>query len=263
MKNKTLAILGIGTYILSVFSSATDLEGNSVVPTALVAISGVATAVFIIMAIVRLYKEAKGVAITLVSSAIILFILSVIQGVISPSYGSPIIILLNITKVVNLIAFVWSIVKLFKINGGQTINPQEMAEKLYRNNIHLALRIAMGEEKAPNGILSAAVYAKVCDEAEKSKDLDICRQLANSLHNSKISAESQRLKFRDPDSAIEKMKEVVNARREEFEETLPKGKTYEMAVKEEVENIKKTIDESKPTEKDFEDLMNSFGEDKR
>ena len=67
MKNKTLAIFGIGTYVLSVLSSAEDLEGNSVAPIALIAISGTATAVFTIMAIARLWKEAKGVAITFVS----------------------------------------------------------------------------------------------------------------------------------------------------------------------------------------------------
>lgn len=114
MKNKTLAIFGIGTYVLSVLSSATDLEGNSVVPIALIVISGIATAVFIIMAIIRLWKEAKGVSITLAFSAAILFILSVIQEVISFSYGNPIIILLNITKVIYFITFVWVIVKLFK-----------------------------------------------------------------------------------------------------------------------------------------------------
>ena len=118
---------------------------------------------------------------------------------------------------------------------------QDMAEKIYKDDPDLAMRIAMGEEKAPSGVLSAAVYAKVCDEAEKSKDLDICRQLANSFRNSKISAESQKLKFRNPDSAIEKMKEVVNARRKAFEKTLPEGKTVEDYVKEESEKLKKYV----------------------
>ncbi len=109
MKNKTLAIFGIGTYILSVLSSATDLEGNPVPPTALIAISGIATAVFIIMAIVRFWKKAKSASVLLASSAVILFILSVVQGVALPSYGSPIIILLNITRVIYFIAFIWAV----------------------------------------------------------------------------------------------------------------------------------------------------------
>jgi len=88
MKNKALAIFGIGTYILSVLSSAEDLKGNSTAPIILIAISGIATAVFIIMAVVRLWKEAKGVSIALASSTVILFIFSVIKGAVSPPNGS-------------------------------------------------------------------------------------------------------------------------------------------------------------------------------
>lgn len=117
MKNKALAIFGIGTYILSVLSSAEDLEGNSAMPVALIAISGIATAVFIIMATICLWKEARKLAIALASSALILFILLAVQSVISPAYGSMIVILLNIAKVVNFIVFVWAIVKLFKKNN--------------------------------------------------------------------------------------------------------------------------------------------------
>jgi glucan phosphoethanolaminetransferase (alkaline phosphatase superfamily) len=109
MKSKTLAIFGIGTYILSVITSATDLEGNSVVPIFLIAISGIATAVFIIMATIRLWKISKISSILLVSSTIILLILSVVQVVVSPSYGSPLIILFNITRVINFIAFIWAV----------------------------------------------------------------------------------------------------------------------------------------------------------
>jgi len=115
MKNKTLAIFGIGTYILSVITSATDLEGNFRFPIAFIAITGIADTVFIIMATIRLWKEAKSASILLVSATIILFILSAVQGITSPSYGSPLIILLNITKVINTIAFVWVIIKLIKM----------------------------------------------------------------------------------------------------------------------------------------------------
>lgn len=136
-----------------------------------------------------------------------------------------------------------------------------MVEKLYNDNPGMAMRIATGEEKAPNGILAAAVYAKVCSEAEKSDNLDMMMRIANSLHNAEISAESQKLKFRNPDSAIEKMKEVVNARREAFEKR--EGRTVKSAVQEEVENIKKAMNESKPTEKEFKDLVDSLGGDKK
>jgi len=119
MKNKTLAIFGIGTYILSVLSSATDLEGDSTAPSTLIAISGIVTVAFIIMATIRLWKEAKGVSIALVSSGVILTIITVMaaQGIISLSYGSSVIILWNVTRIINFVAFFWAIVKLFKIKN--------------------------------------------------------------------------------------------------------------------------------------------------
>jgi hypothetical protein len=59
MKNKTLAIFGIGAYILSVISSAEDLAGNYTAPIVLVAISAMATLAFTIMATIRLWKTQK------------------------------------------------------------------------------------------------------------------------------------------------------------------------------------------------------------
>lgn len=117
MKNNTLAIFGIVAYILSVFSSATDLEGKSTTAVALILISGIATAVFIIMAILRLWKEARGTSITLMTSTFILLLLTAIQEFALPLYGSPIIILLNIVRVIYFITIIWTIVKLFKLKN--------------------------------------------------------------------------------------------------------------------------------------------------
>jgi hypothetical protein len=110
MKNKTLAIFGIVTYVLGVLSSA--LEGKSIVliTDVFIAISGIATIVFTIMAIVRLWKiKAKGSSIIFALSEISLFILLVAQVIASPSYGNPIILLLNIAKIFNLITLFWVI----------------------------------------------------------------------------------------------------------------------------------------------------------
>ena len=113
MKNKTIVIIGIASYILSVITSATDLNGNFVSPNILIAISGIATIIFIVMATIRLWKEARYISVILASSAIILFVLTVIQEV-AMLKGSSIIVLLNAAKVIYFIAFVWTIVKLFK-----------------------------------------------------------------------------------------------------------------------------------------------------
>ena len=113
MKNKTIAIIGIVSYISSVITSATDLEGNFVYPIALIAISQIIKIIFTILATVRLWKTAIYVSIILASSAIILFVLSVIQEVTLPKYGSPIIILLNVTKAIHLLAFFYAIILLW------------------------------------------------------------------------------------------------------------------------------------------------------
>jgi len=115
MKNKTLAIFGILAYILSVLSSAENLEGNYVAPGILIIISGIATVVFFVMAVIRLSKEARNLSIIFFSSAIILFILMIFQVFISPSYGSLIIVLTNIVKVIYFVAFIWVVIKLFKL----------------------------------------------------------------------------------------------------------------------------------------------------
>ncbi|MBU4350905.1 hypothetical protein KKH63_01050 [Patescibacteria group bacterium] len=114
MKNKTLTIFGIITYLLSVLSSITDLEGNSTAPAVLIVISGIATIVFIVMATVRLWKEAKKLSIIFASSALILFIFTIIQEFTLPSYGNPIIILFNIVRVIYFVTFVLVIIKFFK-----------------------------------------------------------------------------------------------------------------------------------------------------
>jgi len=113
MKNKTIAIIGIGSYISSVITSATDLEGNFVYPIALIAISQIVKIIFTILATVRLWKTARYVSIILASSVIVLFVLSVIQEVTLPQYGSPIIVLLNVTKIIHLLAFFYAIILLW------------------------------------------------------------------------------------------------------------------------------------------------------
>ena len=115
LKNKTLAFFGMGTYLLSVLSSATDLEGKSKVPTILIAISAVATLIFVIMATVRLWKKAKYLPIMIISSGIVLIALSVIQDGFLLKDGSNMMLIFNLTRVVNTIALIGSVVALFKI----------------------------------------------------------------------------------------------------------------------------------------------------
>ena len=90
MKSKTLAILGIGTWILSVASSAEDLGGNYTAPTALIVISAIATLAFTIMAVIRLWKTQKVTAILFLASSLITLVY----------ISAPV-------KITNFILFIW------------------------------------------------------------------------------------------------------------------------------------------------------------
>lgn len=92
MKSKHLAIFGIITWILSVASSAEDLAGNYTAPTVLIAVSALATLVFTIMAVIRLWKPQK-------VTAILFLVLSLVSLV----YVSASI------KIINFILFIWVI----------------------------------------------------------------------------------------------------------------------------------------------------------
>lgn len=92
MKNKTIAIFGIGTWILSVASSAEDLAGNYTAPTALIVVSALATLVFTIMAVVRLWKPQK-------VTAVLFLVLSLVSLV---YVSAPV-------KIITFILFIWVI----------------------------------------------------------------------------------------------------------------------------------------------------------
>jgi len=120
MKNRTLAIFGIASYILSVITSGTDDIGNSVMPNIVIAISGIATFVFIIMATIRLWKINKKLSVLLPISTLVLIVTSVAQEIILPVYGSPLIIFLNVIKVIQFITLIWTIIILWRHKDTKT-----------------------------------------------------------------------------------------------------------------------------------------------
>ncbi len=92
MKSKYLAVFGIITLILSVASSTKDLAGNYTLPTVLIVLSALATLVFTILAVIRLWRPQK-------ITAILFLILSLI----SLAYTSTLI------KIINFILLIWVI----------------------------------------------------------------------------------------------------------------------------------------------------------
>lgn len=109
MKNRTLAIFGISSYLLSVVTSATDLEGNYILPVALSAIIDIAKIVFITMAVARFWKGgARFEAAFIIAATVIHFALSIVHGIGEFSDNTGIILCWNISKVIFFIAFLWA-----------------------------------------------------------------------------------------------------------------------------------------------------------
>lgn len=117
LKSKTIAIIGIVMYVLSVLLSAEDLQGNPKFPPMLILISGTGMLVFIIMATIRLWKEKRHLSIILALSTILFAVLTLIQDYAKLNA----IILTNLTKLVYIIAYFWTIVILFRKKDHETL----------------------------------------------------------------------------------------------------------------------------------------------
>jgi len=117
ISNKNIAIYGIVTYILSVIFSSTDLGGNFRFPIIIILITGILSLIFVIMATIRLWNIDRILSILFLSSYTLITTLSVLQEIIVPTYGSLLVILTNIAKVIRILFFIWVLIKLFKTNS--------------------------------------------------------------------------------------------------------------------------------------------------
>jgi len=121
ISNKIIAIYGIVTYILSVIFYSTDLEGNLKFPIIIVLITGILSLIFVIVATKRLWNIERILSILFLSSYIFLIALSVLQEIIVPTYGSLLVIITNIAKVIRILFFIWVLIKLFKTDNGDIV----------------------------------------------------------------------------------------------------------------------------------------------
>ena len=163
MKNKTIAFIGIGTYILSVLSSATDLAGNPTAPIALVFISGTATIIFYVAASIRLWKTTRLVATAFAASYIARSIFDLTQAITPPENGSLMVILANIAKVINLVAFIWAIITLYNNDAFivRLAQHEELARSLSgmeRKSVELANQIERAQLFFPLSAISHLLF---------------------------------------------------------------------------------------------------------
>ena len=145
MKSKTLAILGIGAWVLSVASSAEDLGGNYTAPTDLIVGSAIATLAFTIMAVVRLWKTQKITAVLFLASSLITLVY----------ISAPV-------KIINFLLFIWVVSLLWamgkhegltnKFQKDSGLTPEEVSamqkEKQKGNEEGVEQIIASAQERA-------------------------------------------------------------------------------------------------------------------
>ena len=107
IKGKTIAVIGILSWLIGVVASATDDSGNFVAPVLLIGISGIVDFSFTILAVIRLWKTERILSIVFIFSTVALAILSFIQEITQPEYGNPLILITNVTKAADFIIFVY------------------------------------------------------------------------------------------------------------------------------------------------------------
>jgi hypothetical protein len=114
MTNRTLAVLGIATYLLSVYSSATDLNGQPAVPQYVIIGSGIASVLFAITATIRLWKIKKLASMLFSGTSVLLFCAELIKVTTLPDYGSLLIIAINIIMVIAFLSFFYAVIVLWR-----------------------------------------------------------------------------------------------------------------------------------------------------
>lgn len=115
MKSKTLAIIGIVAYILSVLSSAKDLEGNSKAPIILIIVTAILMIFYMVMAIIRLWKNHKLSIILFISS----FLISLVY------FTIPI-------KIINFGLYMWVVSLLWTIGNREVLSNNFQSRNLQK-----------------------------------------------------------------------------------------------------------------------------------
>jgi hypothetical protein len=120
-----------------------------------------------------------------------------------------------------------------------------------------AIRIALGQENPPKGLVPEAVYIAVENKALEEGSVNLLRELATSSRVGEATAMGQRIRVlaeRNPDSPVSIMKSVVDARKKQIEENLKK--TPKQAIKDTVGKIKAKI--AKPSKHDWSKFIDEI-----
>jgi len=108
LKNKTIAIMIVILFGLYIILSAPAFS-------LLQFIAGIGMLIFCIMAIVRLWKQARLVALASILSFVLAFIVDSIPSVASPSAGSFYFYLNNLNTLFGIVVELWVLITLFRM----------------------------------------------------------------------------------------------------------------------------------------------------
>lgn len=125
----------------------------------------------------------------------------------------------------------------------------QMATELMKENYDHAKKVALGEEKPPEGLHPEAVFTAVEERALKDGDVATLRDLATrSTLTSEATTMGQRIKLldeRNPESPVKAIRDVTKARE----------KVASKDIKGTVKEIKAEIDKAKPTKQSWTDFI--------
>ena len=142
------------------------------------------------------------------------------------------------------------------------INKEQSAKAadLILNDYERAVKVAMGEERPPSGLLPEDVYVALDIHATETKDSDLLRRLAteSSLvgEDTVMGQRIQALSRLNSDSAVGKMIGIAKARKTAFEKS---GVKVSSAIKAEKGKLQEIIRKGKkPTRLDWESFVESI-----
>lgn len=143
--------------------------------------------------------------------------------------------------------------------GYDKITIKDQAERASKamEDIENATKMVKGEISIEPGLRPEALIKAMEDHAEKTGDVNLLRDIAQSPLVSETSVHAQAMRLlaeRNPDSVVTKLREIKQARETQFEKKT--GKKVAKAVKDEVKEIKNSIPKiKKQTWSEFVDTV--------
>ena len=143
----------------------------------------------------------------------------------------------------------------------QQLSMKDQAKKaieLLNSDSARATRIALGQETPPPDIIPESIFIAVENKALQDSNYDLIRQLATSNLTTQATAMGQRIRTlaeRNPDSAVNSIRQVIDAREKAFKEKF-KGKTVKEITDKIAKDIKSKI--KTPDKYDWNTFVNSI-----